>query len=313
MKPSRLLLAFASALLLVGGIIWHAFPKTTGSILLDLNASSAGLSVKSLDTDFGPIGYLEGGEGETVVLIHGIFARKEHWIDVARTLVERHHVIALDLPGFGDNPPLPDGSYGVREQARRLGQVLDALELEAVHIGANSMGAYIAALHAAEDPAAIASLAFIGSPLGVPSPIQSDMEKALDAGDIPLLAQSREEFEARNAWLSPNPLEVPSPVLITWRDAELAMADKNARIWREVHALQDVPNLVELAPALAMPTLVLWCEEDRIFHVSGAGELRGRLPDARVKILEGCGHVPMIDKPEEVAALYRDFLVQLAD
>lgn len=306
-------IAIACALLLpaTAAAGWFGFPETTAKVMIDLNNYSAGLSRQTVQTEIGPISYIEGGDGPTVVLVHGIYARKEHWVEVARHLVDDYRVVALDLPGFGDNPNLPDGAYHLREQQRHLSLVFAALELKNVHIGANSMGALVAGLLAAEEHDRVASLAFIGSPLGVPSAVQSDMEIALGDGKIPLLVQSSEAFDARNAWLSPNAIQIPSPILKTWRDAEIAQADMNERIWHEVHDLGRVPNLLDLAPELAMPALIIWCKEDRIFHVSGAGELRDRLPNARVDVLGGCGHVPMIDKPDTVASTYREFLSSL--
>lgn len=308
MRKLHLLLFGALALPAMAATMWFGFPAATAEVLVDLNNKSAGLSEKTVQTPVGPIGYLEGGEGPTVVLVHGIFARKEHWVEVSRNLVEDYHVIALDLPGFGDNALLPGDAYSLHNQQRNLSAVFAALELEGVHIGANSMGAYVVGLMIAEEPQLAASLAFIGSPLGVPSPVRSEMEIALAKGDIPLLASSREAFDERNSWLTPNDIPVPSPILKTWRDAEIAQAGKNAEIWHAVHDIEDIPSLVELAPDLAMPSLVMWCKEDRIFHVSGAVALGSRLPDARVEIFEGCGHVPMLDTPEKVATTYRDFL-----
>lgn len=287
---------------------WFAMPQVTARALLALNNSSAGLTAKTIQTDFGEVGYLEGGEGETVVLVHGIYSRKEHWIEIAKALVSDYHVIVLDLPGFGDNAKLPTDQYRLRNQQRNLAHIFDVLELKKVHLGANSMGAHIAALMAVAKPEMVATLAFIGSPLGVPSPIASDMEKALAQGDIPLLVRTPDDFQARSAWLSPNTLSLPSPILESWMNIELEQAVKNEEIWHAVHNQSQAPNLVELAPALEMETLIIWCEPDRVFHVSGAAVLADKLPKPNMQILDDCGHVPMIDRPVVTAQVYRLFL-----
>ena len=56
-----------------------------------------------------------------------------------------------------------------------------------------------------------------------------------------------------------------------------------------------------------IPTLILWGAEDRILHVSGAKILESVMPKAKVVIMEGVGHVPMIEKPEESAKFFLDF------
>ncbi len=301
------------ASLLIGCLItaWLVFPATTAAALIYMNNASAGLTAKVVSTELGEVHYLEGGQGETVLLVHGIYARKEHWVELARALVKDHHVIALDLPGFGDNAPLADDQYLLSRQRAHLLFVMDALDLERVHIGANSMGAYVSTLLAHAHPEKVASFAYIGSPLGVPTPVQSDMDAARAAGGRPLVVQSFEDFTARNDWLSPNIPYVPGPILRTWAAEEVATGDHNARVWDVVHQQSDVPTVLELAPSLSMPSLILWCQEDRIFHVSGAEVLRQTLPNAQMTVLEGCGHVPMLDRPDAVAERYLEFLATL--
>lgn len=289
-------------------LAWITMPATVAMGLLKLNNMSAGLTEKTVATEVGDIHYLEGGQGQTIVLVHGIYARKEHWVDVARSLVGDYHVVAIDLPGFGENARLPDAQYLLDQQQQNLLTVLRALDVEAVHIGANSMGAYAAALVAAAHPEMVASFAFIGSPLGVPTPVQSDMDVARAKGQTPLAVQSEADFRNRNDWLAPEIPYVPGPILDTWMKSEVATADHNKRIWDVVHHQSNVPTVLALAPALTMPSLVIWCQPDRIFHVSGAGLLDQALPNSALSTPENCGHVPMLDQPHEVAATYLAFL-----
>ncbi len=293
--------------------VWHAAPHTTARVLITLNNASAGLTAKSISTEIGEINYLEGGQGPRVVLIHGIYARKEHWVDVARRLVDTHHVVILDLPGFGDNTRLPPAEYELSKQRDNLRIVFQSLGIERVHIGANSMGAYVATLLAAANPEFVASLAFIGSPLGVPTPLQSDMDKALGEGKTPLVVQTEADFVSRNIWLSPDIPYVPGPILQSWMQSEVATATHNKQVWDVVHNHSDVPTVVDLAPTLNIPSLILWCAPDRIFHVSGAALLEQVLPDSDRVILEDCGHVPMLDRPATVAEIYGSFLQTLDD
>lgn len=289
-------------------ILWFVLPQTTARALLAINNASAGLSKKTIQTDFGEVHYLEGGDGDTIVLIHGIYARKEHWGELARGLKSDFHIIALDLPGFGDNEPLADEQYMLRNQMINLASVLDALEIENTHIAANSMGAQIAAMLADTRPDLVRSLAFIGSPLGVPTLIKSDMDLALESNHNPLLVKNEDDFHARNEWLFPQAPSIPSPILKTWAQKEISIARKNERIWPLVHNFSSVSKLLNLAPNLNVETLIVWCDRDRIFHVSGAEILHKSLPNSSLSIFSECGHVPMLDKPDTVSAVYRDFL-----
>lgn len=300
----RSVIAGLAVVLIAGAAVWHLFPKQVAAVLLTLNNARAGLVQKVVFTDVGDIHYLEGGQGETVVLIHGIYARKEHWVDFARHLTADYRVIAIDLPGFGDNEVLPDAAYTLNRQKEHLAEVFAALDLNGAHIAANSMGAYVAALMIAENPQVAATFAFIGSPLGVPTPIKSDMDLAIARGEIPLLADNAAAFIARNAWLAPEMPYVPGPIMTTWMQEEVANASENARIWEMVHSQSDAPSILELAPKLAMPTFVLWCSPDRIFHISGATRLQNALPNSKQRLPDNCGHVPMLDQPKQTADLY---------
>lgn len=297
---------FAISLVIV--VAWTTAPIKVAGILLKLNNLSAGLTAKSIETETGTIHYLEGGEGETILLIHGIYARKEHWVEMMRHLVSNYHVIAIDLPGFGDNARLPVREYALVRQQAHLRSIIDALDLAQVHIGANSMGAYVAALLAHKHPELVSSIAFVGSPLGVPTPIQSDMDRALANGHTPLVVRNETDFAARNDWLTPRMPYVPGPILQGWMADEVSTAGHNAQVWASVHDLSSVPTVLELAPALAMPSLVIWCRPDRIFHISGAAILDDALPASTNATLENCGHLPMLDQPTRVAELYARFL-----
>ena len=296
------------AALYVGSIV---FPADAARGLTAALRWSAGLSARSVETDHGRIAYLEGGAGETVLFLHGVYARKEHWIDMSRALSGGYRVILLDLPGFGENAPLPPGGYRFEAQKAALAHVVDRLGLDRFHIVANSMGAQIAGLLATEAPERVLSLAFVGGPAGVRTPESSDMEQALRKGVAPLVVGSEQEFYDRMAWLFPKTPFIPAPITKTWAAEEAARAGLNRRIWREIGE-SSAPPLLDLAPELRMPTLVVWCDQDRVFHVSGAGRLVAALPGGRRAEIRDCGHVPMLDRPVAVGAAQRDFLDRLA-
>lgn len=283
------------------------FPRPVAAGMVAVLRASAGLEEKSVATSFGDIGYLEGGEGPTVVLLHGIYARKEHWIDLTRELTGRYHVIAPDLPGFGDNPVLGDGAYRYSQQADRLVELFDALGLDRFHLAGNSMGGQLTGMLATRLPDRVRSIAFIGSAARVASPLRSDMERALAEGHAPLVVTTEDDFHARMDWLFPDAPYIPGPVVSVWAADEAARATANKRIWQEVGA-SSATRLDVLAPSLPQPSLIIWCREDRVFHFTGAAVLSRLLPNDDLVELSGCGHVPMLDKPQEAGAAYRAFL-----
>ncbi|MEP0521124.1 MAG: alpha/beta hydrolase [Hyphomicrobiales bacterium] len=302
-------LAAVLALIVGAFIVSELWVESTARMMLAGLYWSAGLEQKSVTTSVGDIAYLEGGEGETVVFLHGIFALKEHWIDMSRQVSGDYRVILIDLPGFGENRRLDPEDYNYTRQTENVLETLDQIGVERFHLAANSMGAQIAGQLATSIPDRVLSLAFVGSPVGVTSPERSDMELAISAGQLPLVVETGEEYDNRMDWLFPQEPFIPRPIARYWRDNEVSNAVHNRQIWRAVAAFDGL-QVGDLARHIHQPSLVIWCEEDRIFHTSGSTVLTEALQNPTLQVLNECGHLPMLDRPQESGGILLEFLRQ---
>lgn len=303
----RLVLASCAALLLCAIGSYHALPHLYQEPLLRLNRGLSGLEEKTVEAAGHRIHYLEGGAGGTpVVLLHGIFAEKDHWVDFARPLTGSHHIIVPDLPGFGESSRIDGQAYDYAAQTERLGTWLDTLGLPRVHLAGNSMGGTIAALYALRHPNRVASVAFIGAPHGIRSAQPSAMDRLIDAGQAPLVAHDAAAFDAMMDLVFEQRPFLPGPILATARTEALRNAPSNLRLWRA--QLKDRYLLQTQVGGLRPPTLALWGQQDRVFDASGADALRSRLPQARIEMLPGLGHLPMMEAPKDVSGRYARFL-----
>ncbi|MGH1414367.1 MAG: alpha/beta fold hydrolase [Pelagimonas sp.] len=302
---------FLTLALLIAGVVAASeiWPTKAASVLLSTLHLATGMEPKQVETSRGPITYLEGGSGETVVFLHGIFARKEHWLDMTRQL-NGYRLILLDLPGFGDNPVLPAADYDFAQQTANIYETLDALGIDSFHLVGNSMGSQIATMMAAQRPDNILSLSYIGSPVGVTTPTPSDMQTAIANGTAPLVVTTQAEYDARMAWLFPKEPFLPRPLARTWAAQEIARADANQMIWDSVNS-SEVTATDQIAPELTMPSLVIWCRDDRIFHPNGAELLAAALPNSTLITPAGCGHLPMLDRPAQTGKDLQSFLQAL--
>ena len=301
-------LAIGLVLLLLASVVlaYYNLPQHFKTPLLQLNRATAGLSAHTLTSGGHTLHYLDGGSGETLVLLHGIFAEKDHWVDFARPLTPHYRVIAPDLPGFGESTRLPDKDYSYAAQVEYLKDFLDHLGVQRAHLGGSSMGGTIAALFAIRYPNRVASVALIGAPHGLHTPQPSEMDPMVDAGQSPLIVAQADAFEPMLDFVFAQPPFLPYPILHAAKADALRNAASNLRIWNAQR--KDRYLLDAHIGELVQPTLVLWGEKDRLFDVSGAAPLRTRLPQAQVQVLPGVGHLPMMETPKSSALLYAKFV-----
>ncbi|MBX3611353.1 MAG: alpha/beta fold hydrolase [Hydrogenophaga sp.] len=292
----------------ISHIAGSSFLHGIKSVLLGLNRRIAGLRARSTTAAHHALHYLDGGQGEPVLLLHGLFAEKDHWVDLARRLTPHHRVVVPDLPGFGASDRLDDAHYGYAEQVERLRAFMDSIGLQRAHVAGSSMGGALGAMLAREYPNRVASLAFIGAPHGLRSPKPSETDLLIDGGHAPLVARNSEEFDALFERLFHRPPRLPWPLRRTAREEAIRLASSNLRLW--AHHVADRYLLEQHIAHLCHPMLVLWGRRDRIFHVSGVRNLRWRCPHAEVQVLERVGHLPMMEAPDAVAERYRNFLLQ---
>jgi abhydrolase domain-containing protein 6 len=281
-------------------------PITWRPALIDLNRKLSGLQEHQLALGKHRIHYLEGGQGETVVLLHGIFGEKDHWVDFARRLTPHYRVIVPDLPGFGASSRHEDEPYDYAAQTRRLGALLDALGVQRAHLAGSSMGGTLAALLALEQPQRVTSVAFIGAPHGIRSLLPSDMDRAIEAGRAPLVTPDAQTFREMLSLVFARQPFLPYPILQAARTQALERASSNQRIWQE--QLGDRYLLHTRIDGLRAPLLALWGGQDRVFDATGARVLGTLLPQAEVEILRRLGHLPMMEAPAETARRYLRFL-----
>lgn len=302
----RIALWTAACLLTATAAAYYSVPETFKEPLLALNRSLSGLEEKTGRVDGHLVHYLEGGRGESVLLLHGIFAEKDHWVDFARNLTGHYHVIAPDLPGYGESSRHAGQRYDYAAQTERIRQFMDALGIARAHIAGNSMGGTIAALFAIRYPERVASLAFIGAPHGIRSGTASEMDRLIEAGQAPLVARNAGEFDAMMKLVFAERPFLPYPILQAAERDAIAKAGSNRRLWDE--QLKSRYLLQEHISRVAVPSLALWGGGDKVFDASGAQTLKALLPDVDLRILPGIGHLPMMEDPKETAGLYADFL-----
>ncbi|WP_236170860.1 alpha/beta fold hydrolase [Pseudomonas pseudonitroreducens] len=305
----KALLALLLALAVAAGVL-YAFPSTLLATAQYVEAARARLSTNSLQVDDLDITYYEGGpeKAQTILLIHGFGADKSNWPRFARFLTRDYHVIAVDLPGFGDSSRPANISYDVGTQAERLADFMREQGIGRFHVVGNSMGGHIAALLAARHPQEVLSVGLFDN-AGVMAPHQSELfERLLKGGDNPLVLRRVEDFPALLDFVFVQKPPLPSRLRDYLAERSLERSAFNGMVFQQLRE-RYIPLEPEL-PKITAPTLLLWGDRDRVLDVSSIDVMKPLLKKPSVAILRDCGHVPMIERPEETARLYLDFLKQ---
>jgi abhydrolase domain-containing protein 6 len=252
--------------------------------------------------------YLERpGTGETIVLIHGFGANKDNWIRFTRNIPADYHVIAFDMPGHGDNIKANDKTYSIDYLTESLGQAVDALKLDRFHLAGNSMGGYISILYTARNPQRVITMCLLDNAgLHPVSPQPSDLQIAVAKGLSPLTPASEEDFSELMKYAFYKEPFIPWPITSVLAEKAVESNAFNKKMWLDLNT-HDV-DLLPLLPTLKLPVLVIWGDHDRILHVSTTEILKRSLPDSEIIIMKDCGHLPMLERPQETAQYYVAFL-----
>lgn len=279
---------------------------------MTLERNVANLAVRQINIQQGQIEYLEGGEGEVLILLHGFGADKDAWNRMAKHLTPHFHVIAIDLPGFGNSFKDRHLNYDVQMQVKWLKETVAHLNLSQFHLAGNSMGGYIAANYAALNPGKISSLWLINT-LGVATAPDSKMFKDITQKKRPaVLANSKLQYKQLISNVFHNAPYMPDFFIEALARNAVDNFSMNKQIFDDIHHTSDhqVNFSSPLENALAgfeRPLLITWGEKDKIVHPDGANILHKIVPTSKVKIIDQVGHVPMIEVPKLTARQFIDF------
>ncbi|MFI6811743.1 alpha/beta fold hydrolase [Nonomuraea sp. NPDC050328] len=243
------------------------------------------------------------GSGPALILVHGIGHHWQAWRPVLDRLAEHHDVIAVDLPGFGRSPGLPAGvPYTAESLADAVESFCALLGVREPHVAGNSLGGYIALELASRGGVSTATAL---SPAGFWSRAElvwaQSVLRAMRASarsTDPRLAGRLAENPAGRALSSG--LLVAHPARLTptaLAEATQALAESTGFD----RTLASFGGLLPPAPPKS-PITIAWGEHDRLLlrrQAVRAAKWSGQ----RVKLLKGCGHVPMSDDPALVAGV----------
>jgi len=276
----------------------YARPLTLAHAAAHILLLRAGMHAHYVDVGGHRIRYFAGGDGPPLLLIHGLGSSSEDWSLVVNELTRAHRVYAIDLLGWGGSDKPRDGDYSIAAQTELVRNFLDAIRVPRADVGGVSMGGWVALRLAALHPERVQRLVLIDSAgLDFPTTLNesSFAPTTMDEARHLLWLQS-DEFT-----------KLPDFVVADFlrrarREGWILRASMRAMLTR-----RDVMD--GKLQRVTMPTLIVWGANDRLAPPALAARFHQQLPQSRVVMVPGCGHLAAIECRATVMPVVTRFLL----
>jgi pimeloyl-ACP methyl ester carboxylesterase len=269
----------------------------------------------------GTIRYRESGEGDPVVLVHGLLVDGRLWRKVTPLLEDGHRCIVPDLPlGSHLTPMSPDADLSPPGLARIVHGFLEALDLDEVTLVANDTGGAIAQITAANHPERIGRLVLTNCDAFenfLPPAFRPLQYAARVPGLLTGLLQSmRVEMLRRTplayGWLIKH--DLAGAPLAEWVEpflSDRAIRRDTVKVLRGIDPRFTL-DAAEKLSSFERPTMLAWAVDDRFFKLRFAERLAATIPGARLEQIEDSYTFVSEDQPERLASLIRAFAANLS-
>jgi pimeloyl-ACP methyl ester carboxylesterase len=243
----------------------------------------------------GKFEYLEVGEGETLMLLHGLFGALSNFSDLIEKFRHTHKVVVPILPLF-DLDILHTSVTGL---AKHVTQFIDHKGYDNIHLLGNSLGGHVGLVYVLKTPEKIKSLTLTGSSglfenaMGDSYPKRGDYEYIKNK-----TAQTFYDPAVATKELVDEVFEITRNRIKVIKILALAKSAIRNNLGEELHQIKQ-------------PTMLIWGKNDIVTPPFVAEEFKKLIPHSQLQFIDKCGHAPMMEVPHEFNSILENFLQSL--
>ena len=257
---------------------------------------------------------------DAVVFIHGLGANWQTFLENIPFFAKTHHVLALDLPGFGRSE-MPAEDISIPFYADVIDELLEISGIEAATLVGNSMGGFVGAELAIRHPRRAESLVLVS-----PAILWGEYRRAKPlmslarvteltvgrylVGEVPQFLVKRPRLRAGAIWFGG--IEYPHRLSRELQRELVLTVRRTEGFTPALIAFGNYPVREEL-PRITCRTLLIWGRKDRLVGVDHAKQLADLIPSAKVEIFERTGHVAMLERPGRFNRIVAEFMAESGD
>ena len=277
--------------------------------------------LKFLELHGDRVAYRDDGDGEVLLLIHGMAGNSDSWRSVLPQLSKKFRVIAPDLLGHGESAK-PRSDYSLGAFAVWPRGFLDELGVRQATVVGHSLGGGVAMQFVYQHPDYVKRLVLISS--GGLGPDVGLILRLLSAPGaelvLPIIAP-KPVLDVGNklrSWLRSVGVHSPRGAELWSAYSSLSDRDTRASFLRTLRSVVDyrgqaVSALNRLSLREDLPIMAIWGDRDSIIPVDHAYAAHEARTDSRLEVLPHVGHFPQVETPNEVVELIEDFIATTSE
>jgi pimeloyl-ACP methyl ester carboxylesterase len=247
------------------------------------------------------IAYERAGEGPPLVLVHGAAVDGRMWRPQLAALADEFTVLAWDEPGAGRSSDVHE-DFGLPDYANCLAALIEAVALGPAHVAGLSWGGTVALELYRHHPALVATLILVDTYAGWKGSLPEEEVHARVEGVSRMVAAPADEFDPTLPGLFAG--DPPAEFVQLLERMAADVRPESLRVQLLVMAEADQRDLL---PRVAVPTLLIWGELDARSPLSVARQFEHSIPDSKLVVIPGCGHVSNLERPEPFNEALREF------